>query len=439
MSRWCWRRLQYVLPAVLMMIVVLAARAHDLPDSVRVQAYVRPDGSTLQLLLRVPLAAMTEIDVPVRGPGYLDLARVGPALDQATRLWLVDNIDVRENGERTPAPRIVRTRISLAADRAFADYSTALAHLMARPLDGPQDLYWNQQLLDVLLEYPIASERSAFSVEFRFARLGQRVATTLRFRPPSGAERAFDVRGDAGRIDLDPGLLTTASRFIRAGMTHIVEGIDHLLFLLALVAPYRRWRALVVLVTSFTLAHTATLVAAALGHAPTGLWFPPLVETLIALSIVCMALENVFGARLQRRWLLAFVFGLVHGFGFSFALQESLQFAGDHLVTALLAFNLGVELGQIAVLAAILPPLAWMLARVRAPLGMIVVSAIVAHAGWHWMIERGSELLKFRLPAFDAAAGAALAGWLLAATGVAAVLWTVGGRLGAWIERMDRR
>ena len=121
------------------------------------------------------------------------------------------------------------------------------------------------------------------------------------------------------------------------GFDHILDGVDHLLFLLCLVVPFRSFWALVPIVTSFTVAHSITLIASALGLAPSALWFPPLIETLIALSIVLMAFENIIGAQLNRRWMIAFGFGLVHGFGFSFALSESLQFAGAHLLTSLLA------------------------------------------------------------------------------------------------------
>ena len=99
-----------------------------------------------------------------------------------------------------------------------------------------------------------------------------------------------------------------------------------------------------------------TLIASAFGLAPDALWFPPLVETLIAASIVYMALENIARRMApKRRWLITFAFGLVHGFGFSFALRETLQFAGAHLLTSLLAFNVGVELGQLLVLLLLLP------------------------------------------------------------------------------------
>ena len=110
-----------------------------------------------------------------------------------------------------------------------------------------------------------------------------------------------------------------------------------------------------------------------------------------------MALENIVGtASVHRRWIITFGFGLVHGFGFSFALHETLQFAGSHLVTSLLAFNVGVELGQVLVLLVLVPALALLFRYVVAErMGTIILSALVAHTGWHWMLERFEILRKF--------------------------------------------
>ena len=105
--------------------------------------------------------------------------------------------------------------------------------------------------------------------------------------------------------------------------------------------------------------------------------------------------------------MIAFGFGLVHGFGFSFALRETLQFAGSHLLTSLLSFNLGVELGQLLVLSLLIPMLAALFRFVVAErMGTIILSALVAHTGWHWMTERWDRLRQFRFewPAFSAAA-----------------------------------
>jgi hypothetical protein len=156
-------------------------------------------------------------------------------------------------------------------------------------------------------------------------------------------------------------------------------------------------------VTAFTVAHSVTLIAAASGFVPDGLWFPPLVESLIAASIVYMALENILSAStpVRRRWLLACAFGLVHGFGFAFGLRETLQFAGSHLLTSLLSFNAGIELGQLLVVAALVPVLQMVLTRVPERVGIMVVSAFVAHTGWHWMLERGERLRQFSMPALS--------------------------------------
>ena len=95
--------------------------------------------------------------------------------------------------------------------------------------------------------------------------------------------------------------------------------------------------------------------------------------------------------------MMAFGFGLVHGFGFSFALKQTLQFAGDHLLTSLLSFNIGVELGQLLVLAVMIPALELLFRYVVAErMGTIILSALVAHTAWHWMTERFDRLRQFR-------------------------------------------
>jgi uncharacterized membrane-anchored protein YitT (DUF2179 family) len=210
------------------------------------------------------------------------------------------------------------------------------------------------------------------------------------------------------------------------GFTHILDGFDHLLFLLCLVIPFRQIRALIAVVTAFTVAHSITLIASAFGLAPDTLWFPPLVETLIAASIVYMALENIIGAQLHRRWLITFGFGLIHGFGFSFALRETLQFGGTHLLTSLLAFNVGVELGQILVLLLLIPALA-LLYRfgVRERMATIILSVLVAHTGWHWMTDRAAVLSQYDMvwPTLDLSLLLSATGWLLLIMALAGLSW----------------
>lgn len=155
--------------------------------------------------------------------------------------------------------------------------------------------------------------------------------------------------------------------FVREGIWHIWIGLDHILFLLTLLLVTvvrragRRWNAVggfrqvfghvLKVVTAFTLAHSITLSAAALG-----LVSPPsrLVEALIALSVVLAALNNLYPIVTKRLWVVACAFGLIHGFGFASVLQ-ALGLPREALVLSLFGFNLGVEIGQVAIIALFLP------------------------------------------------------------------------------------
>jgi HupE / UreJ protein len=390
--------------AILLAAAGLPLWAHEIPTDVRIVAFVKPEGARLRVLVRVPLLAMRDIDFPRRGAGFVDLAHAEPALRDAATLWIADNLILFE--EQTPlgAPKVVEARVALPSDRSFTSYDAALAHVTGPRLPDDVHLYWEQGMLDALLEYPIRSEQARFSLHPALARLGLRVTTTVRVVFPDGAVRAFELHGDPGIVLLDPRWHEAARQFVSLGFRHILDGIDHLLFLLCLVVPLRKLRPLIVVVTAFTVAHSITLVASAYDLAPGALWFPPLIETLIAASIVFMAIENIVGSTsASRRWAIAFGFGLVHGFGFSFGLAETLQFSGDHLLASLLAFNVGVELGQILVLALMVPALQALFRFVVAErIGTVVLSVFVAHTGWHWLVERWDRLRQFPLPQPDA-------------------------------------
>jgi HupE / UreJ protein len=420
-----------------------SAAAHEIPTDVKINAFVKPVGDRLELLIRVPLAAAIEVDFPTRGQGFLDVSRADEALRTAAKVYLIDNISLTENDAPLPAPRSVHARVSLASDRSFTSYEAARAHVAGPRLADDLDLVWSQQLLDVLLEYPIQSDRSAFAIHPRVDRFGRNVSTALRFLPPGTAIRAFELHGDPGLVRLDPRWHHAALRFLVSGFWHILEGVDHLLFLACLVIPFRRWRPLVIIITAFTVGHSISLIASAFGFVPDGLWFPPLVETLIAVTIVYMALENIVyatlgngaGSEVARRWIIAFAFGIVHGFGFSFALRETLQFAGDHLLTALFAFNVGVEIGQLAVLIVLIPALALLFRWVIADwLGIIMLSALVAHTAWHWMLERGEQLAKFPFPTLDAAFLASAMRGMIAVLILTGLVWLANGLLKRWIQ-----
>jgi hypothetical protein len=407
--------------------------AHDIPSDATVQVYFKPAGNQLNVLVRVPLKTMRDVEFPERDQGYLDFDRVDPSLREASTLWISDFIDVYEGATLLPKPRVVQTRLSLESDPSFSSYETAIAHLNAPKLTNQTTVFWDQLMLDVQFQYPIQSDASHFSIHPALDRLAARVVIGLRFLPPGGAVRAFEFLGDPGLVHLDPRWFQAAGQFVKLGFFHILDGTDHLLFLFCLVIPFRRFRSLIPVVTAFTVAHSITLIASAYNLAPDALWFPPLIETLIAMSIVYMALENIVGgATVQRRWAITFGFGLVHGFGFSFALRQTMQFAGSHLLTSLLSFNVGVELGQLLVLLLMIPALELLFRyAVAERMGTIILSAIVAHTAWHWMIDRYQVLSQYQIrwPALGAAP-LAKALWLLMLIVIAAgLVWVVFGVL----------
>ena len=377
--------------AIVGLLIAISAAAHDIPNDVAVQMFLKPAGDKLDLLVRA--------------------------------------VELHENDARLPEPRLLAVRASLESDKSFATYETALANIMGPRLPESTQVPWDQAMLDAWLEVPIHSDRSQFSIRPGVERLGLRVVTALRFLPPGGAIRAFEFEGDPGLIRLDPRWYQASLRFVEAGFLHILDGTDHLLFLLCLVIPFRQFRQLLLIVTSFTVAHSFTLIASAYGLGPDALWFPPLIETLIAMSILYMGLENIVGASsVGRRWMVTFGFGLVHGFGFSFALRQTLQFAGSHMLTSLVSFNLGVELGQLLVLAVSIPLLDLLFRYVVAErMGTIILSALVAHTAWHWMTERWGQLRQFRvsLPVLNAAFGASAMRWAMVMVALGGLVWVV--------------
>jgi HupE/UreJ protein len=419
----------------LVLVTASPLGAHEIPSDVTVQIFLRLEGQTLNALVRVPLKAMRDVNFPERGPGYLDIDATKPLLADAATLWVSNFMQIYEGEVLLPGPKVTATQISVESDRSFLSYEQALAHVEGPSLPEETEIYWNQPMLDVRFEYPIVSDQSRFSVNpDGLWRLGQRTTVVLRLVEPNGAIRAFEFDEAPQLVRMDPEWYQAGLRFVRMGFEHILGGTDHLLFLFCLVIPFRRFRSLVPIVTSFTVAHSITLIASAYNLAPDELWFPPLIETLIAVSIVYMALENIVGGTtVNRRWLITFGFGLVHGFGFSFALRQTLQFAGNHMLSSLLAFNIGVELGQLLVLLLLIPAIELLFRFVVVErMGTVILSAIIAHTAWHWMLDRYAILSRYtiQLPTLTDAGMATLLECLMA-------LIAAGG--GIWLVRQTRK
>jgi hypothetical protein len=187
--------------------------------------------------------------------------------------------------------------------------------------------------------------------------------------------------------DFTPSRLSVVREFLAWGTEHIFLGYDHIAFLLALLLVAASWGELLKIVTSFTVAHSLTLLLAALDlvRIPSRL-----TEILIAASIVYVAAENLWRGPGRQRWLLTFAFGLVHGLGFATELRQRLASLPGTVLLPVVSFNVGVELGQMAIVAAVFPLLA-AVRRGGASRQVLMVrwgSAAILLLGLGWLIER---------------------------------------------------
>jgi len=194
------------------------------------------------------------------------------------------------------------------------------------------------------------------------------------------------------------------STFVRQGVVHILIGLDHVLFVLCLTAGAAGLVGLLWRVTGFTLGHTVTLILGFLGFVPSGEWFIPAVETAIALTIIYAAVIILLSGRRASDSVVSYAvttgIGLVHGLGFSFVLHELLLPGGAHLWKSLISFNVGVEIGQVLIVAAVWAVLLGVARISRTALVTVhwaVALPCIALASF-WTLERGLMLAEILFP-----------------------------------------
>lgn len=198
-----------------------------------------------------------------------------------------------------------------------------------------------------------------------------------------GQSHAADAGQHVSRPD-ETGSLSSMGRFVSLGLEHILLGIDHVLFLVLLLVGAQGWRSVVRLATSFTLAHSVTLALAVLGWVEVP---AEIVEPLIALSILYVAVENIARGESRHRAHVVFGFGLLHGLGFAGALSFTDHLSG-RLLVSLLSFNLGIELGQLAIVLVVFPLLLLARRYSWSTVAHAGVAAVVGVIGLVWFVER---------------------------------------------------
>ena len=377
-----------------------------------------------------------------RTPDLLDLARAEATLRDAATLWISDYLDLYENGDVLPAPRVVSVRAALQSDKSFASYDEAHRspdraraagpdRVLLEPGSARRALRVPDSLGPVALLDPAAAgapghpdaDRAALPAAGR-----RRARLRVPRRPGARAARSAHAR-NRRRAFVRLGI---RSRHRRSPTTCCSSS--------CLVIPFRRIRSLVTVVAAFTVGALdcparvglqprvrRVVVSAARRHADRRVdrlhgagehrdhgaeetaepqdreqWqdggcgtaegrSPQREDDFSAVSAVSAVSS---GSSLKRRWIATFGFGLAHGFGLSLALRPALQLAGSHPLTAMLSFNAGVELGQLLVLVLLIPALALLFRYlIGERTGTIVLSALAGHTAWHWMGDRW-ELLQ---------------------------------------------
>ena len=397
------------------------AYALDPPEELTIRAFLKPAGAHLHLLLRVPLKGLNGIEFPARNPkGDLDLPGVEAVLPSAARWWFADNIELYEGDRLLPKPAVAAAHLSLPSDDSFGSYGTALAHVTGSGLPPDTQVFRDQALVDVLIDYPIQSDTDSFAIHSNLSRLATRVSTDLVVLSPNGAVRTFEYAGDPGLFRLNPGWRQTVVRFAALGFWRVSAGADALLLLFCVALLFREYRALLPFAAAFTIAHAVTLIASAFHLASDALWFPVLIGTLVAASILYMAFASIAAVWQKQtggtnRWIPAVAFGLIYGFAFAFTLLPALQFAGSHTLLSVLSFNFGIEIGQVLVLVLLVPAIDLLLRFTRrTQLEITILAALVADLAWHRFTDRAEQLSQFtfRWPVFDAQLLAAAMAWL---------------------------
>lgn len=362
---------------VVLALLTAAARAHN-PDTSYARCVVTDEAVDLRLTYDVfTLLKITDLDANQDQRLTPDELRAGtPAVQRFLRAHVLLEIDGQpaDLGDAVPAVWPEGAGDSLAAPDWHAAASLIVFPFRRHVSTPPRE---------VTLTYTFFPEFGArHTVLGVFEHRGQTQEVTFTDAEP---DYLFDVSYTA--TPARETIPAAVGRFLRLGIAHIFLGYDHICFLLALIVV-SRLRELVKIITSFTIAHSITLILAALKIVTLPQRF---IECGVAFTIVYVAVENLWRTNITHRWVLTFFFGLIHGFSFANVLA-GLGLPREATIRCLLSFNVGVEIGQLAIVLSALPLLMLLSKRPYAPQVKAAISLAVALFGLGWFIERAFGL-----------------------------------------------
>ena len=411
------------------------AATRRIPERVNIKAFARADNGQLEVLVRVPLAAVKDVEFPTRtASGELDIPALQSMLAGMARYFIADVFQIFDEGVLMGRPEVEATRLSINSDPSFNAYSSAAERFRAPDLAAGESVFLESVWLDIDYRLAPISQNGSIVVVPKVASLGGTVSTELTYVAPDGTSRTFSFDGDPGAVYLDPRPHETVQQFLGRGLRFVSTNTDVLLILFCLALPFRHYRHVVPVVFTFGGALVAAMLVAASGLTPQSLWFPLLVNMLIAAGIVLAAAANIAGrVTPRRRALLALGLGALVGFACAFRFAGEAQFAASHPIAGGIAFGTSVLVAATVGLAALVPLLnsLFSFARVE-PLERIIVSALAADTAWWWLSERWTALR--RVPIQWSVDSSVIAAWMLMLAGVVlliGVIWFVN----EWLKR----
>ena len=391
--------------ALVLAFFVLPAAAHEIPHDVTITAHVRQVDEVLDVAVRVPLESMRDIDLPMRGPGYLIF---GEALDvslrDAAEIWIAGGLSVHADDRALDGPTITATRISLPSDRSFDSATTALAHLEGEAVTA-SDLLWNQALFDVHLSYDGVPRDAAIGLEPAWAHLGVRTTTRVSFTLPDGSIRRVRFVGDPGLVTADPGIGAVSWTFLELGARAIFERWDALLLVLSLLLVIRRPVPLIATAAALVAGLSIAILGLSVGVDRGPLWFATFVSSVIAIAVFGVGVVNLLElwrdapevTSARRRLMFGYASAGFVGYLGAGTLLNEMSFAGNHPAAAALGFVFGTAL-SVAFVALIVGALSMGLRTAQTHrLAATVASVLIAHTAWHWAVERFTVLAATHL------------------------------------------
>jgi len=417
-----WLRL--VVSAALATWLPTALQAHE-PSGV-VQAFVKVEPGQVRVLTRVPLDLLADVGFVTRGRKIQPEASA-PAVARAIAdieawLWLTDGpIRLRSDG--------ARARLTLPSDRSFDSYSSALTHIEQDP--APADaVFMEQGFLDAALTFPTMATSPRVWLQLRpSARFSSQTQTSVQYLPLEGGPRSFVATSRSGWLPLEARTWDVLWWFARAGLEELASSARYPLLLLCLIVSVRTTRRVRSMLAMVSVSRSAVVVGMAYSLGRLGAWVVAPADALATASLAGVLLTVLLAVELDRWVGLLALLGLLYGLVLSVPLRDALPLARDHELAAVLAFNLGLEAGQLVVVlmgiaTARVGALVGAAHRVAsAPLLTSALIVVALHAAWHLASDRGATLWTTGVAGFESGSVLTLARWV---AGLAVLVVVVG-------------